>query len=306
MTSSPNDTEKQLAAQLQEISAAAALDVAPYLREVARTLPPHDTKRDMHDPVTVHDRKVEQLLHTYLGEAVPGSRILGEEMGEQVLSPEAPVPSGASEHPRAGELGARVRWIVDPIDGTANFAAGSTYFGTSIAAELDGKVVAGSVTIPWTGELFTADLSEAWHVNAAGERTVLDASGPAAEDTALIVSYYPSMARLASHPELSLRHMQDLGAAYMAFRRTGASAIDLALVAAGWLGAFLATNLGPWDAAAGVHMINVAGGKVINLNSPIHPDQPEGLRPIVLASVATMEPGLAEQVLQEFMADIEG
>ena len=77
-------------------------------------------------------------------------------------------------------LAERVRWIVDPIDGTANFAAGMPYFNTSIAAELDGAVVAGAINAPIMDHLFLADLTHAW-LRTDGEDIDIHAQGPTSE-----------------------------------------------------------------------------------------------------------------------------
>lgn len=294
MTIEPTDIN-EWSSSLAAICCAAALDVAPYLRRAARTVPPYDTKSDMHDPVTVHDRAVELQLQEFLSNAVPGSRILGEEMGEQTLP-------GGKETSAVGALGDRVRWIVDPIDGTANFAAGSTYFGTSVAAELDGTIVAGAISIPFTGEVFVADNNDAWHLDRDGNRTQMRATGATSEGEALLVSYFPGTSALNQNLETSAARMRELCNAYMVVRRPGAAALDLAATAAGWCGGVLATKLGPWDVAAGLHLVRVAGGRVINL--PMGTDRPEGLRPGVLATLGSYTPNTAERILRGLDAEI--
>ena len=285
-----------LAAELAQIASEGALSVAPYLRKVARTVTSYETKRDLHDPVTVHDRETEELLRQFFGKAVPGSRFLGEEYGEQVL-PGGPGQSGEAES--AQQLGPRVRWIVDPIDGTANFASGSLYFGTSVGVELDGVMSAGAISIPSTEELFCADFENAWHIDGQGNRTPLRAQGPKTESESLLTTYYPSVRALNTQPEQSAQGLADLANAYMALRRTGAAALDLAQVAAGWQGAVLGAAFGPWDVAAGIHMIRVAGGSVLNLGRE---DQlPDGLRPALVATGANMDAPTARRILIELI-----
>ncbi len=295
--SQPSESIAQIATDLAELSAHGALSVAGYLRAATRTIPPYDTKRDLHDPVTAHDRAVENALHNFFGAAIPGSRVLGEEMGEQILP--AGVDMGIEEPLGTGAryLGDRVRWIIDPIDGTANFASGSTYFGTSIAAELDGHIVAAAISIPFTEELFVADLDDAWYVNRHGQRTPLHSTGPTIEAQAVLLSYYPGVGYWDHHATMALRHQQQLLNNYMAVRRPGAGALDLAMVAAGWAGAAMGTNFGPWDVAAGIHLVKVAGGNVINL--PMRSALPDGLRPAILATVGTLDAHVAEAVLRE-------
>lgn len=295
--SQPSDTTLQFATELAELAAQGALSVAGYLRAATRTVSTYDTKRDMHDPVTVHDRAVENSLHRFFGAAVPGSRVLGEEMGEQTLpvgidlGREAPLGVGARY------LGDRVRWIIDPIDGTANFASGSTYFGTSVAVELDGRVIAAAISIPFTEELFVADLRDAWHIDRHGQKTPMRSTGPESESQAVLLSYYPGVGFWEHQPQMALRHQQKLLTSYMAVRRPGAGALDLAMVAAGWAGATMGLSFGPWDVAAGIHLVTMAGGNVINL--PMRSALPRGLRPAVLASVGSMNASTAEAVLRE-------
>lgn len=297
----------QIATDLAEVVSAGALLVAPYLRKVARSAPEVGLKQDIHDPVTIHDRHVEGMLRAFLGAAVPGSRVLGEEMGEDVSPPEGPefqecaeaadtLPSSVRE--RVGGLGNRVRWIVDPIDGTANFASGLTYFGTSIAAELDGAVVAGAISVPFNYELFVADATNAWHFNeSTGTRAPLRSEGPTRESEALIATYYPGHYSLTRRPELTLAHERDLMTHYSTVRRPGAGALDLAMVAAGWIGVSMGVRFKPWDVAAGIQMVKVAGGNVLNLK--MGTEEPEGLRPGIVASVGTLRATTAERILRE-------
>lgn len=296
MPDTSTKTKQRLAAQITDYAVQAALSVAPYLRAAAGTVGTHDTKHDIHDPVTVHDKAVEGDLHRFLGGAIPGSRVLGEEMGEQNL------PALLGTEPLSEDaqfLGSRVRWIIDPIDGTANFATGGHYFGTSIAAELDGEIVAGVVSLPMSDEVFAANLDEAWLLTG-GKRSQLDCSGPTEESTATISSYYPGPWNLESEPAAALARFTELSTAYMGFRRTGAGAVDLANVAAGRLSCVLGMKFGPWDVAAGMHLVKVAGGGALNL--PLGTTLPEGLRPGILAWVGTLEPTIARGVLEQLEA----
>lgn len=293
----------------------AALSVAPYLRSVARTVASFDTKVDQHDPVTVHDRHTERLLHTLLSACVPGSRALGEEHGEVLLPSldEATLPADAEEpsillgedidFSPIADLGKRVRWIIDPIDGTANFASGRTYFGTSIAAELDGKIVAGVVTVPMLFEYFYATATQAFHVDREGVHTQIHAQGPHEEKQAILISYYPPTRLKRTNPTLAIERELALFDAYMAPRRTGACALDLAYVAAGWTGAMIGTMFKPWDVAAGLHILRTAGGYALNL--PLHTDLPDGYAPGVVAAGANFHPAAAEAVMRAHQADID-
>lgn len=279
--------------QLLQIAHRAALGVAPYLKSVARSAPTIDTKASIHDPVTVHDKATEESLRRFLSNAVPGSRFLGEEMGEGGLEPDSDSPFKGE----ATSLGKRVRWIIDPIDGTANFASGLIYFCTSIAAELDGEVVAGAITVPVVGESFLADRTRAWHVSPDGTETEMRADGPSSEDTALLATYYPGLWALNNRPQMALEHDRALMTNYATVRRPGAGALDLAHVAAGWIGVSMGVGFKPWDVAAGIHMVRVAGGQVLNL--PMGTDLPDGLRPGVVSSGANLDACTAKRVLSE-------
>lgn len=302
-STSPKLSASRIDQQLADIALQATLAVAPYLKSVARSTPDFDTKRNMHDPVTVHDKHVERLLHDFLTKAVPGCRFLGEESGETGAKQQDEGASGGGQQPlpeNAAQLGARVRWVVDPIDGTANFAAGLIYFCTSVAAELDGKVVAGAITVPVVGESFVADAQEAWHIDPAGSRAPMTADGPGSEATALLATYYPGLWALENQPQKAVEHERDLLSAFGSVRRPGAGALDLAHVAAGWLGASMGVGFGPWDVAAGIHMVRVAGGSVLNL--PMGTDLPDGLRPGVVAQGRNLEAWTARRVLEEVNA----
>lgn len=298
---------------LLSIARIAALGVGEYLRRAARTVEAFETKADFHDPVTVHDRTVEAALRFILGRAVPSSRLLGEEGGASLLSagalpalPEGiPMPAGPQweEARRAVEgLGERVRWIVDPIDGTANFAAGLPWFNTSIGVELDGSMVAGVVNAPLLRELFSADSRRATVETPEGERP-LDARGVQEESRAVIIAYYPGARALAGDPAAALERERRIVSAYQSTRRFGAAALDLAYVAAGWLGAMMGTAFKPWDVAAGIHILEVAGGEVMNLD--MGTGLPEGLRPGVVASNRGFFAPTAREVLLGIAQDLE-
>ena len=301
------------ASALALIAKEAALAVSDYLAGVARTVARVETKVDFHDPVTAHDRLVETALRAILGRAVPGSRVLGEEKGAAVLDAESlPVlPDGVASPDSAqwreavgvvAEFGARVRWIVDPIDGTANFASGLPWFNTSIGVELDGEIVAGVVRAPLLGETFWADDAVARYEGPNGER-ILDADGPTAAERAVIVSYYPGPRAIAREPELAAAREARIAAAFQSTRRLGAAALDLAYVAAGWLGAMSGTAFKPWDVAAGLHILRIAGGGALNVD--LATELPWGLRPGVVAHGRNFDAPTARAVMREIAATWE-
>lgn len=301
-----------LAHDLAVLARAASRAVGPYLRRVSRTVMRVDTKADVHDPVTVHDRRVEGALHTLLAHMVPGSRVLGEETGEHLLpSSPPPFPDGFTEDvdlPTSPEvqgalrrvqlLGPRVRWLVDPIDGTANFAAGLPWFNTSIGVELDGTVVAGAVNAPLLSEVYVADLDHAWREGEDGT-VPLVSRGPVREDEALLVSYHPGARLLTADPSFAVGQESRLVSAYQTTRRLGACALDLAMVAGGWVGCVVGMSFKPWDVAAGLHLVKTAGGGVHT--EPLDTGLPPGLCPAIVASVGTLHPTTALSVLADYV-----
>jgi myo-inositol-1(or 4)-monophosphatase len=242
-------------AHLAAVAAAAATSVGELLRQAFRTRPEVELKRDVHDPVTVHDRAAEERIRSLLLLREPDSRVVGEE---------------------GGALGdGRVHWYVDPIDGTANFAHGLPYFCTSIAAVVDDEVVAGAIYDPVREDLFTASLAGAWcngqPLTSAGARTEAEAM-------------------LLFGPGLHFAdHTAELAHAYRAVRITGSAALNLAHVAAGWSDVYIAAGVEAWDIAAGSLMVTAAGGHYRGLRPPDDPPGPGWAAPGCLAAVSSLD-----------------
>ena len=196
------------------------------------------------DVVTAVDTASEALVVGRLLGARPDDGILGEE--------------GAD---RAGTSG--VRWIVDPIDGTVNFLYGYPAYAVSIAAELDGQVVAGVVLNVATGELFSATAGGGAVLAAPGAPPVpLTGSRPESLDRSLVATGFgyrveQRRAQGAVVAEL-LPRVRDI-------RRGGSSALDLCTAAAGRVDAYFELDLQPWDHAAGALVAAEAGLVVTGL-----------------------------------------
>lgn len=237
-------------AALRAIALEAARAVAPALAAAFRTPDASaTTKRSHHDLVTQHDRATEEALIAALTAAVPGSAVLGEETGTTAASPTDTAPGA--------EGGSRVRWIVDPIDGTSNFTHGFAMFSVSIAAEVDGEVVAGVVVDPANGLEFSADDSGAW----LGEAPLPLRAAPAGGERALnLVTSYPAAEALRREGGDALGRFAELVDAFATVRRTVSGALELAFTAAGWADATLAVDTNPWDIAAGQLLVARAGG----------------------------------------------
>jgi len=229
------ENARQLSARLRGIAEDAATGVGPMLRTAFRSGFRVDEKKNHHDLVTEHDRASEEAIAAHIFAAEPDSRILGEEGG----------------HRGSG----RIEWIVDPIDGTSNFAHGVAFFCVSIAAALDGELLAGVVYDPVAELLFSADLDGAY-LNGAG----LHPAGQPDEARASIMTDYPSAEALAIDGQLAMDSFAELVTTYATLRRKVSGALMLAHVAAGWADVTLGLDTNAWDVAAGALIVRQAGG----------------------------------------------
>jgi myo-inositol-1(or 4)-monophosphatase len=247
--------------ELAGIALHAARSVGERLRGAFRSVQVVKTKRDFHDPVTEHDVAAEETIREVLARHCPDSVIVGEEGGTH--------PATAPQRNRTvppGETASvdGVRWFVDPIDGTANFAAGVPFFCVSIAAAVGEEVVAGVVYDPVREDEFVADLGGAFH----GDRR-LRSSGAGRDREAMLLSSYPTPRDLDMDGDEALHRFGRLINSFAAVRRPGSAALKLAHVAAGWADAALGLRASPWDVAAGAILVRQAGGVYIPLSGSV-------------------------------------
>ncbi|OPG09625.1 inositol monophosphatase family protein [Microbispora sp. GKU 823] len=234
------NTSRELAA----IAVRAARSVGDLLCHAFRSRPEITTKRDFHDPVTEHDKAAEARIREVIDRLCPGSVVVGEEGGVR----------GEGE----------VRWYVDPIDGTANFAAGLPFFCTSIAAAVDDEVVAGVVYDPVRDDEFTASLGGAF-CNGVPLRS----SGARTDREAVLLSSYPTPRDLTAEGDDALHRFARIQHAFATTRRPGSAAMKLAHVAAGWSDVAHGTNINAWDVAAGSLLVRQAGGVFVPLSGSV-------------------------------------
>lgn len=192
---------------------------------------------------------------------------------------EPSVPILAEERGLVGGSRTGCRFIVDPLDGTTNFAHGFPVFAVSIAYEEGGEVVAGAVLDPVREELFTAEAGHGAHLNGVPIRV-----SPTADlQRALLATGFPYSSEAMDRAlDLFVRIMRRV----RAVRRAGSAALDLCCVAAGRLDAFWEETLRAWDTAAGEVIVREAGGVVSDFdggpftnggpniavsNGPLHP-----------------------------------
>ena len=191
------------------------------------------------DLVTIADRKSEALILERIRAAFPNHDVMGEE-GTRI------------------ETGGDYRWYVDPLDGTTNFAHGYPVFCVSLAVEYKGERIAGVLYDPTRDELFAAEKGSGATLNTA--RIAVSKTTNLAE--CLVATGFPSHKR-HKNPNIYFYHQITLRT--HGVRRAGSAALDLANVACGRYDGFWEFNLNPWDTAAGVLIVEEAGGTVTNM-----------------------------------------
>jgi myo-inositol-1(or 4)-monophosphatase len=187
--------------------------------------------------VTEVDRESERLIVEHLLSRFPDHDIIAEE-GDYLQS------------------ASPFRWIIDPVDGTTNYAHGYPWFCSSIALEREGELVVGVIHNPVYDELFTAAKDGGAYLNG----TRLSVSDRAPLDNALLGTGFPY--DCATDPANNFDSFIAFQKSARGIRRAGAAALDLAYVATGRLDGFWELKLHAWDVAAGVLLVREAGGKV--------------------------------------------
>ena len=194
--------------------------------------------------VTKYDVAVQEYLIRALSAAFPEASFFAEEKKDNLLT-DAPT------------------FIIDPIDGTANFVFGLRHSGISIALCVEKKAVLAVVINPYSDEVFYAVRGEGAYLRARGTDRRLSVMDASLSETPVLVGTDPYRknetgaitAALLAH---TLKHGMDV-------RRFGAACLDLAYVAAGRAGLFFELRLSPWDYAAGLLLVEEAGGTVTDL-----------------------------------------
>lgn len=216
------------------------------------------------DLVTEADKAAEKLITDRIREQFPGHDLFGEE-GTRT------------------NTGSDYRWYIDPLDGTTNFAHGFPVFCVSLGLEFKRERVAGVLYDPTRDELFAAEKGSGCILN--GERVHVSKVNNLAE--CLTGTGFPSHKR-HTNPNIYFYHVITLRT--HGVRRAGSAALDLANVASGRLDAFWEFNLNPWDTAAGVVLVQEAGGRITKFDgSPWTIDSRETLATNGLVHDAIMD-----------------
>lgn len=192
--------------------------------------------------VTDADRAAEQCVIDHIRTNFPTHRFLAEERGH--------VEEGQSPY----------LWIIDPLDGTTNFAHGYPVYCVSIGLEYEGRCVLGVVFDPSRNELFTAIEHQGAQLNGRS----LHVSKAVTLDSSLLVTGFAYDIR--ETPRNNLDHFVKFALKAQGLRRTGSAALDLCYVAAGRFDGFWEVRLNPWDMAAGAVIVREAGGRLTDFN----------------------------------------
>jgi myo-inositol-1(or 4)-monophosphatase len=225
--------EECLAAAVAAARAAGALQKTRLWSELAIQF------KGAADLVTEVDRQCEELIVGQLTTAFPDHDILAEEN-------------------TYADRQARCKWIIDPLDGTTNYAHGFPWFAVSIALEVAGEIRLGVIYHPMQDELFTAVKGAGAFLN--GRRLAVSVRFPLIN--ALLATGFPYDRGPGSDDNFTLFRSFQLAA--RGIRRAGAAALDLAYVACGRFDGFWESHLKPWDVAAGKLLVEEAGGCVTN------------------------------------------
>lgn len=226
-----------------------------------------ETKSSAIDLVTDVDRACDELLIAGIAGAFPEDGILTEETGC--------AREGRGEH----------RWVIDPLDGTTNYAHGFPHFAVSVAVERAGERAIGVIYDPIRDELFSAERDTGARCN---DREIRVSATQRLEQALLATGFSYDVHDSQELPNLD--YFARLLRSARAIRRAGSAALDLAYVACGRLDGFWELELGPWDVAAGMLLVEEAGGTLSDLDGS--PAPASGKR--LLASNGPLHPALLQ------------
>ena len=206
----------------------------------------HVERKNPINLVTDADHAAEQCVIDHVRRYFPSHRMLAEERGVDAA------------------VSSPYQWIIDPLDGTTNFAHGFPVYAVSVGVEYERRLVVGVVYDPTRDELFTA---EAGHGALLNGRSIT-VSHTAQLEAALTVTGFAYDVRESINNNLD--HFAHVTLKAQGVRRTGSAALDLCYVAAGRFDGFWEVKLNPWDMAAGTLIVQEAGGRITDLKGNAH------------------------------------
>ncbi len=222
------------------IAVSAAYKSADVLRNKFGNIEKISKKGEI-DLVTEADIESEKVIIKHIKSQFPEHSILSEESGEEIRNSD-------------------YLWIIDPLDGTTNFAHGLGLFATSIAFAAKGRVLAGVILNPITSELFSASSGKGSFLNG---RPIRVSDSGIVKDS-LLVTGFPYDFNTILNPLIN--RFQNCLTEARGIRRLGSAALDLCYVACGRFDGFWEQNLKPWDTAAGFIIAEEAGAKVTDFS----------------------------------------
>ncbi|WP_291425226.1 inositol monophosphatase family protein [Deinococcus sp.] len=261
MTSAAPSLQALLQVAVQAAQAAGAIHLK-YLGKVAQVR----AKSSFADLVTEVDGEAEQAIRRVILNAYPTHAVLGEEEGQ----------SGEGDY----------RWIVDPLDGTVNYAHGYPVFCSSVGLEIGGVRSVGAIFDPTRSELFTATHGGGAFLNG---QPIGVSRVPTLNTPALVATGFP----YDTSGERNLVHVAKILRLGVPLRRPGAAALDLCNVACGRMDAYWEYGTHPWDVAAGSLILEEAGGRVTDVRG-----QPDPYAEMIVATNGQLHPELLA-LLQE-------
>ncbi len=236
-------------------------------KDAQNHLSPLDVEfKNQKDLVTTIDKKIEAFIIKKIKIKYPSHDIWGEETGRSGFSSE-------------------YVWIIDPIDGTTSFLHGQPFYSISIAVQYKGQTICSAVYAPRLDELFYADKSSGAFLNGypihVSDTNVLINS--------VLATGFACLRANAKHN--NLLYFNKIVPQLRDIRRFGSAAVDLCYVACGKLDGFWEMNLNVYDVAAGVFIVQKAGGVVCDFNGGVHfPEK----------GIISANPGLIEKLLENF------
>lgn len=209
--------------------------------------------------------KVESISYKGRINLVTDVDKLSEEVIVKSLKKAFPEHSFLAEEIYTKETNSTFKWIIDPLDGTTNYAHGFPFFSVSIALQKEREIILGIVYDPTRNEMFTAIKSRGSYLN---KKRIYVSKVTRLERAFLATGFSYN---IKDAKENNIEHFTNFIYRAQAIRRAGSAALDLAYVACGRFDGFWELDLKPWDTAAGTLLVKEAGGRVSDFSGKPHP-----------------------------------